>query len=79
MPAPAPAPGPTDWRTVSALAEILNRDSPRPTFTTHALRHYARNADSNGLAPHIRRLGRKILISESGFYGWLDEQRIKAA
>ncbi|MBK1655232.1 hypothetical protein CKO29_11030 [Allochromatium vinosum] len=66
---------PTDWRSVPALAEIINRGSPRPTLSVHAIRHYARNAASNGLAPHVRRLGRKVLISESGFFAWLNEQQ----
>ena len=63
------------WRSVAALAERLNDGAERPTFTTHALRHYARNADSNGLAPHIRRIGRKLLIDETGFRAWLNGRR----
>ncbi len=61
-----------DWRSVEALCERLNEGARKPTFTTHAIRHYTRMAESNGLAPHIRRIGRKILISESGFVAWLD-------
>lgn len=62
------------WRSIPALAERINDGASRPTLTTHALRHYVRNADSNGLAPHVRRLGRKILINESGFLDWLNRQ-----
>jgi hypothetical protein len=65
----------SDWRSVDALCEIVNAGARKPTMTTHALRHYVRFADSNGLAPFIRRLGRKILISESGFWVWLNGQR----
>ena len=63
-----------DYRSVPALCERINAGASHPTLTEHALRHYVRNADTNGLAPHIRRLGRKILVSESGFYEWLEGQ-----
>lgn len=62
----------TDWRSVEALTERLNAGARKPTFTGHAIRHYCRMAETNGLAPHIRRIGRKILISESGFVEWLN-------
>jgi hypothetical protein len=62
----------TDWRAIPALVEILNEGAKNPTFTDHAVRHYVRHADENGLAPHVRRLGRKILISQSGFMHWLN-------
>lgn len=64
------------WRAVSALAECLNAGSSRPSFSTHAIRHYVRHAEHNGLAPYVARIGRKILISEPGFLAWLDEKRI---
>lgn len=60
-----------DWRSIAALAEIVNAGTKKTTLSEHALRHYVRNADTNGLAPYVRKLGRKILISESGFYDWL--------
>lgn len=60
------------WRSIEALAERLNAGAKRPTMTSHAIRHYVRNADNNGLAPHVRRIGRKILISEPGFLSWLE-------
>lgn len=64
----------TDWRAIPALVERLNHGAEHPTFTDHALRHYVRHADENGLAPHVRRLGRKILVSESGFHAWLNTE-----
>ncbi len=68
-----------DFRSVTALAEALNAGLKHPTFSTHALRHYVRHADKNGLAPAVRRIGRKILISESGFLSWLNGQPRAAA
>lgn len=68
-----------DYRSVNALAEALNAGLKYPTFSTHAIRHYVRHAECNGLAPAVRRIGRKILISESGFLDWLNDQPRKAA
>ena len=62
----------TDWRTVEALAERLNAGARKPTFSPHALRHYVRHAPTNGLAPSVRKLGRKVLVSESGFIEWIN-------
>jgi len=65
---------PPIWRSVAALADSLNAGAARPTFTSHSIRHYVRFAAANGLAPHIRRLGSKILIDEVGFRAWIDRQ-----
>jgi hypothetical protein len=62
------------WRSIPALADALNAGASRPVFTHNSLRHYVRFAQMNGLAPHIRRLGRKILIDEIGFRNWIDGQ-----
>lgn len=72
-------PVPTDFRSIPALCERVNAGASKPTLTEHALRHYVRHSKENGLAPHVRRLGRKILISESGFYEWLASGREEAA
>ena len=67
---PAPLPDLGDWRTVNTLAAEINQQGP--ILSTHALRHYVAQSERNGLEPHIRRLGRKILISRSGFAAWLN-------
>jgi hypothetical protein len=79
-PAPAATPADTDtdarlWRSIPALAERLNEGAKHPTMTTHAIRHYVRTGPENGLAPHVRRIGRKVLVDEVGFRRWLDSQR----
>ncbi|MEA3273757.1 MAG: hypothetical protein U9Q81_00335 [Pseudomonadota bacterium] len=61
------------WRSIPALAERINSGADSPTMTEHALRHYVRNADANGLRPYVRRLGRKILVNEPGFVRWLEQ------
>lgn len=62
---------PSPWRSIPALAERINAGADSQTLSAHALRHYVRNAHRNGLAPHVRRLGRKILVNERGFLAWL--------
>lgn len=62
------------WRSVPALADSLNAGAKVQSFTVHAIRHYVRFAAVNGLAPHIRRLGSKILIDEIGFRAWIEAQ-----
>ena len=59
------------WRSIPALAERLNAGARQETFSAHALRHLVRNAARNGLASSVRRIGRKILIDETGFLVWL--------
>ncbi len=70
-----PSPNPNDFRAIRPLCERLNTGAAAPTFTTHPVRHYVRHCQHNGLAPHVRRLGRKILVSESGFLAWLDSKK----
>lgn len=65
---------PSQWRSIPALAERLNAGASKPTFTEYSLRHYIRNAHLNGLAPAVKRVGRKILVNESAFVAWLDSR-----
>ncbi len=64
------------WLTIKLLAEA------EPAFTEAAIRNLVFNAASrqtskgpiagNGLAPHIRRIGSKVLINHAGFLSWID-------
>ena len=63
-----------EWRTLKALHERLNEGAEQETFSLDALRYQVRNAESNGLAQHIRRVGRKLLINEPGYLSWIDRQ-----
>lgn len=72
---PAPAPS---WLTISLLAKI------EPAFTPASLRNLVFLAadrktskgeiKGNGLAPHIRRIGSKVLINHAGFLAWIESQ-----
>jgi hypothetical protein len=71
-----------NWLTVSLLSEA------EPAFTPSAIRNLIfLSADrktskgiikGNGLAPHIRRIGAKVLISHTGFLSWIDSQECEA-
>lgn len=63
-----------EWLAVKLLAQV------EKSFTEPAIRNAVFNAadrktskgiiPGNGLAPHIRRLGTKVLIHHGGFRGW---------
>lgn len=79
-PDPTPHAGPQDlapWRTISALVEALNAGSTVQSFSVHGVRHYVYMAESGrspDLLPFVRRIGRKILVSEPGFLRWLESR-----
>lgn len=70
------------WLTVNLLSE------KEPAFTPSAIRNLIfLSADrksskgiikGNGLAPHIRRIGSKVLINHHGFLSWINNQEIEA-
>ena len=65
------------WRTVPALADALNSGADRPSFTVPSLRNLLAQRERNGLAPFTRKLGRKLLVSETGFNWWLTHQPVQ--
>ena len=56
-------------RTVAQLANQL------PAFDEPALRRLIFNAETNGLARAIVRVGRRVLIDVDAFDQWLDDHR----
>ena len=64
------------WLTIKLLAQS------EPAFSEAAIRNHIFNAASrksskgtikgNGLAPHIRRVGSKVLINHGGWLSWID-------
>lgn len=71
------------WLTIKLLAQA------EPAFTQSALRYLVFNAacrqssngsiPGNGLAPHIRRVGAKVLINHGGFLSWIDGSALSPA
>lgn len=63
------------WLTIKLLAQA------EPAFTEAAIRNQVFNAAArqstkgkipgNGLAPHIRRVGSKVLINHGGYLSWI--------
>ena len=72
----------SNWLTVNLLSKA------EPAFTSAAIRNLVFNAldrktskgiiRGNGLAPHIRRIGAKVLINHAGFLSWIDSQESEA-
>lgn len=71
-----------NWLTVNLLSKEA------PSFSPAAIRNLIfKSADrktskgaikGNGLAPHIRRIGAKVLINHQGFLNWIDTQETAA-
>ena len=59
-----------EWATPKALAQQM-----RDAFSEASIRWHIFNAKRNGLEPHIRRIGRKVLIDVAGFRAWIENQR----
>ena len=67
------------WLTVKLLSQVM------PVFTEASLRNLIflsvdRKTSKgiikgNGLAPHIRRIGSKVIINHTGFLEWIDAQQ----
>ena len=46
-----------------------------PAFSQSSLRHLIFDANTNGFRQVIKRVGRKILIDETAFFHWIEEQQ----
>jgi len=59
---------PPQWATPKQIPTLES------AFTEPAVRWHVFNAKNNGLEPHIRRVGRKVLINVQGFREWIATQ-----
>lgn len=57
-----------EWATPKKLSVVED------SFTESSIRWHVFNAKRNGLEPHIRRIGRKVLINVAGFRQWIANQ-----
>jgi hypothetical protein len=64
------------WRSVPALADALNNGATCPTFTVAALRNQLARRQENGLAFAVRKIGRKLIVSEPGYNYWLSQHPV---
>ena len=64
-----------DWITIEQLSE------ENPAFSIGWLRHRMFLRQENGLAPHVKKIGRRLVISRKGFVQWLksyyDDQGVR--
>ena len=54
-----------DYVTVKELAKLQN------AFSEASLRYHIFHEKTNGLGQYIKRVGRKVLISQQGFKQWI--------
>ena len=47
---------------------------PHPWPSQNGLRHLIFNAESNGFARCVRRIGRRVLIDEAEFFKWVRDR-----
>lgn len=57
----------TAWTTVRHLAAM-----PEVPFSEAAIRQQIARAERNGLKPHVRRIGRRVLINLPGYFSWIE-------
>ena len=57
-----------EWATPKKLAVAED------AFSEASIRWHVFSAKRNGLEPHIRRIGRKVLINVAGFRQWIANQ-----
>jgi len=57
-----------EWATPKRLS------ATEDAFSESSIRWHVFNAKRNGLEPHIRRIGRKVLINVAGFRQWIANQ-----
>jgi len=62
-----------EWATPKQIPTL------EPAFTEPAIRWHIFQAPHNGLEPHIRRVGRKVLVNVKGFRNWIANQEINRA
>lgn len=59
---------------MSNLLTVKQMAAKHPAFSEASLRYYIFNEKMNNLSSAIRRVGRKVLINEDGFFQWIEAQ-----
>ena len=57
-----------EWATPKKLSVAED------AFSESSIRWHVFNAKRNGLEPHVRRIGRKVIINVAGFRQWIANQ-----
>ena len=56
------------------LIPVLEWNSHHPWPPVGGLRHLIFNAHENGFDQVVRRVGRRVLIDETAFFAWVEQQ-----
>ncbi|NCC03385.1 MAG: DNA-binding protein [Proteobacteria bacterium] len=64
---------------MSTLWTVKQMAERNPAFSESSLRFLIFNASKNGIDRAIKRIGRKILIDEEAFFGWVEDQNMRGA
>lgn len=59
------------------LLTIRQFSEAHPAFSVGSLRHFLFFRESNGLDAAVRRVGRKLLLSERDFFAWIEATNAK--
>ena len=59
------------------LLTVRQFSEAHPAFTVGSLRHFLFFRESNGLDVAVRRVGRKLLLSERDFFAWIEATNAK--
>ncbi len=79
---PKPAPPAATASPASPLGRLKTAKqivAACPALTKDSLKKMMFHSRTNGLEPHLVRLGRRVLIDEHGFHDWLRGRRRRAA
>ena len=60
--------------TPGRLIPVTDWNSYHPYPSTSGLRHLIFHGKANGFNRVVRRIGRRVLISEKDFFLWVDQQ-----
>lgn len=60
-----------------SFISVRRLSEKHPDFSEASIRYLLFNRDNNGLAEHVRKIGKKLLIDEHGFIDWIDNQKLK--
>jgi len=66
----------TNNESVPSVLTVKLFSEKHPAFSQASIRHLIFHARSNGFERCLRRAGRKILILESEFFAWLNDQKL---
>ena len=58
------------------LLTVKQFSQKHPAFSEASLRYHIFHEESNGISSALVRLGRKILIKEEAFFGWIESKEV---